>query len=467
MTREPLAARNPELARLRVLVVGLGRSGRAAVRLACANGARVTAADLRSEEELGAAALEAREAGAELVTGGHPAGLVADADLIVVSPGVPHDVPLLEAARRIALPVWSEVELAARYSRGRIVAVTGSNGKSTVTSMVGAILRIAGYAGGTGGNLDVPFCDLLPEDGAKAVHALELSSFQLEFVECLHPRVAAILNLAEDHLDRHPDYEAYARAKARVLELQNASDAAVLNADDAESERFLPFVRGRLHLFSIRSEPALGAFLRDGRLVVRTADEESTLLPATGLALRGEHNLANALAAALCCRLIGCPVDAIDRGLAGFRPLPHRLEHVATIGGVEFVNDSKATNPISAARALESFPAGSVQLIAGGQDKGADWTPLRDLLPLRARRVLLIGQAAVDLRAELAGTVPLTDCETVERAVREGFEAALPGDVVLLAPGCASFDQYRDFEERGEDFRRIVGELNDAGGDDA
>jgi len=465
--REPLAARNPDLSGLRVLVVGLGRSGRAAVRLARDHGARVTVADRRSEEELGRAALDAREAGAEIVAGGHPASLVADADLIVVSPGVPRDVPLLEAAREIALPVWSEVELAARFCRGRIVAITGSNGKSTVTSMVGAILRAAGFAGGTGGNLDVPFCDLLAEDAEDAVHALELSSFQLESVECLRPHVAAILNLSEDHLDRHPSYSDYARAKARVLELQDVEDAAVLNADDAESERFLPFVHGRPHHFSTRSEPARGAFLRRGRLVVRTDDGESTLLPASRLALRGEHNLANALAAALCCRLIGCPADAIDGALADFRPLPHRLEHVATIGDIEFFNDSKATNPVSTARALESFPAGSVQLICGGQDKGTDWAPVRELLPLRARRVLLVGQSTENLRAELSGTVPLFDCETVERAVREGFRGALPGDVVLLAPGCASFDQYRDFQARGEDFRRVVDELRDVEGGDA
>jgi len=465
--REPLAARDPDLSGLRVLVVGLGKSGLAAVRLARERGARVTVTDRRPEGELGSAAEEARRLGAEVYGGGHPPGLVAETDLVVVSPGVASSAPLLQAARELTLPVWSEIELAGRFCHGRVVGITGSNGKSTVTSMIGAILRDAGYSGGTGGNLDTPFSDLLDDDAPDAVHALELSSFQLEAVERFHPQVAAILNLAEDHLDRHESYEEYARAKARLLELQCGEDAAVLNADDPESERFLLHVRGRLHRFSTRSEPDPGAFVRGGRLVLRCADAEFELLPVSALSLPGEHNLSNALAAALCCKLVGCANDAIDRGLAAFRPLPHRLEPAGSVGGVAFYDDSKATNPAAAARALATFAAGSVQLILGGLDKGADWTPLRDLLPIHARRVLLVGEASEMLRAELSGTVPLVECGTVERAVRSGFENAQAGDTVLLAPGCASFDQFPGFAARGEAFRRAVARLEAEEGGDA
>jgi UDP-N-acetylmuramoylalanine--D-glutamate ligase len=448
-------------------VVGLGRSGLAAARLARARGARVLVVDRRPEEELGGLPTRARDLGAEVQAGGHPTGLVAEADLIVVSPGVPKEIPLLEAAREIALPVWGEVELAARFCQGRVIGITGSNGKSTVTTMAGGILRGAGIPGGTGGNLATPFCDLLESDEPDAVHALELSSFQLESVEALRPRVSAILNLSPDHLDRHSSYEEYARAKALLLELQQADDFTLINADAPESDRFQGYVRGRLHRFSTRGELDRGAFLRRGRLTLRTNEGTQTLLAASELPVPGEHNVANALAAALCCSLVGCPGEAIDRGLRDYRPLPHRLEHVGSVSGVEFYNDSKATNPASTARALGSFSPGSVHLILGGQDKGADWSTLIDLLRVHARCVLLVGEAAEALRAELAETAPLITCETIPRAVREGFEGAMPGDVVLLSPGCASFDQYRNFEERGEEFRRAVERLDERGGADA
>jgi len=451
--------REPSLDGVRVLVVGLGRSGLAAARLALRRGATVIAADSRAEEELENAG-PAREAGARISAGGHPPALAEEADLIVVSPGVPPDIELLRRARELGRPVWGEIELAARFCKGRVIGISGSNGKSTVTSMTGAILRAAGVPGGTGGNLAIPFCDLLADDGPGAVHALELSSFQLESVESFHPEVAAILNLSPDHLDRYPSYEAYARAKARLLELQTARDAAVLNADDPESERFRASVRGGLHLFSTRRETERGAFVRAGRMIIRSAAGETELLQAAELPVPGEHNLANALAAALSCSLAGCAPDAIARGLRGYRALPHRLELVGTVGGVAFYNDSKATNPAAAACAIGSFEPGTIHLILGGKDKGADWSELVALVRTRARQVLLVGQAAPALKTRLAGAVPLADCGTVKQAVAAGYRDARPGDVVLLSPGCASFDQYRNFEERGEDFRGAVATLN-------
>ncbi len=468
MTHAPLAAHDPDLRGLRVLVLGLGRSGLAATRLAARAGAHVEVADARPESALGAAAIEARELGAAVHAGGHPAELLVTIDLVVLSPGVPLDVDIVRAARAHGVTVWGEVELAARFCHGRIVGITGSNGKSTVTSMVGTILRGAGIPGGTGGNLATPFADLLALDGPTAVHAVELSSFQLETIEALAPDVAAILNLSPDHLDRYPNLEAYADAKARLLEVQRPDAAAVLNADDDASRRFERARRGRAFHFSTRREVQRGAFLRRDALVLRLeAGRDQAILPSAELPLPGEHNVANALAAALCCALVGCSPEAIASGLRAYVPLPHRLELVRSIGGVRFFNDSKATNPDAASRALGAFPAGSVHLILGGKDKGADWGPVAQLLAHHARQVLLVGQATELLRARLLGLVPLVDCGTVGRAVEVAASAARSGDVVLLAPGCASFDQYKNFEERGEDFRRAVRALGPADGADA
>ncbi len=463
----PLATRRPDLRGLTALVIGMGRSGLSAARLLAHEGARVIAADSRPEAELASAAEAARAVGAEVVAGGHPASLAGRADLLVVSPGVPRTVPVVEAAAARGVPVWSEIELAWRFCDGRVIAITGTNGKSTTTAMTGAILRGAGVPGGTGGNLGTPFCDLLAEDGPGAVHAVEVSSFQLETIDAFRAAVGVVLNLTPDHQDRYPTVDDYARAKARLLETQHAGDAAILNADDPETARFVPHLRGLPHRFSTRRELDRGAFVRDGAIVLRTAEGECRLMDAAALPVPGEHNLANALAAALACRLVGAAPEAIARALSLYRALPHRLEHVAAVRGVEFYNDSKATNLDAAERAVLSFAPGRILLILGGKDKGADWRSVAPLIRERAKRVLLVGRAAPTIRAALEGEVPLTDCGTVPEAVRAGLEAGAPGDVVLLAPGCASFDQYRSFEERGEDFRRAVLALRDGGRSDA
>ena len=456
-----LARRDPDLAGLRVLVVGLGKSGRAALRLLARRGARLSANDRRDEAALGSAAAEARALGARLELGGHPAELAERADLVVLSPGVPPTVEAVLEARRLGRPVWGETELGARFCRGRVVAITGSNGKSTVTAMTGTILRAAGLPGATGGNLDTPLCDMLAEDGPGAVHALELSSFQIETLESLEPEVAVVLNLSPDHLDRYPSFEAYAAAKAHLLALQRPEHAAVLNADDPPLERLVaPAARARVHRFSASGAPDAAAIVRERALWLHTeGGAEERLLGVEELPVPGEHNLANALAAALACRLVGVGADAVRRGLGAFRALPHRLQHVATVAGVEYYDDSKATNPASAVRGLGAFPAGRVQLILGGRDKGADWSELLDLLPGRASRVLLVGEAAAEIERLIAGRVDSVHCETIPRAVAVAATAARPGDVVLLSPGCASFDQYSDFTARGRDFQRAVERL--------
>ncbi len=455
----PPAAREPALEGRRIVVVGLGRSGLAAARLAARRKAIVTVTDERTEGDLGEAAREARALGATLRLDGHPADLAAEADLVVLSPGVPTSVPLVAEARRRGVPVWGEVELAGRFVRGRIVGVTGSNGKSTVTAMIGTILRGAGIAGGTGGNLGTPLSDLLDDDRPDAVHAVELSSFQLETIDAFKPAGAVVVNLSPDHLDRYDSFEAYVAAKARLLESQDENGFAVLNADDPESVRLLDSVRGRPYRFSIRERVDAGAFVDEGVLTLRTETGDQALLETRELLVPGEHNVANALAAALACRLVGCAAATIAEGLASYRALPHRLEHVATIDEVAFYNDSKATNIDSARRALRSFPENTVHVILGGRDKGADWSALAADVRERARRVLLVGEATEAIRAALANTVETVECGTVREAVRAGSRDARPGDVVLLSPACASFDQYRNFEQRGDDFRDAVAEL--------
>jgi len=462
MTGSEPATRFPDLRGVNLLVVGLGKSGLAAARLAIAHGARVTVNDGRAEARLGGLAEAARAAGATLRAGGHPISLLDDAALIVVSPGVPLTIELLREARRRGIPIWGEIELAVRLCRGRIVGITGSNGKSTVTSMVGDILRRAGYPGGTGGNLSPPLSELLDSDSQDAVHSVELSSFQLETVETLQADVAVVLNLSPDHLDRYDGLEAYGRAKARLLELQASEAACILNADDEASRLFDDWVRARRFLFSTRGTVERGGFVRDGWLMLRLDNGEEALMERAELPLPGEHNVANALAAALACRLIGCDLDTIRRGLVAFRGLPHRLEHVRTLGGVDFYNDSKATNPASTLMALEAFTPGKVHLILGGRDKDSDWSALASVVGERARRVLLVGEAAEMLEGLLAGNVPTVACGTVPEAVVRGRAGAKPGDVVLLAPGCASFDQYASFEVRGNDFRQAVAALSEA-----
>ena len=451
-----LAEQNPELTGLRVLVLGLGKSGVAAAKFALSKGASVVAADQRSESELAPQAVEIRARGGVVHAGGHPAELALAADLVVVSPGVPLTTPVLREAADAGLPVWSEVELAFRFCQGRVVGVTGSNGKSTTTAMIGSILKTAGTPGGVGGNLGTPFTELLAEDGPKAVHAVELSSFQLEAIHAFHAAVGVVVNLSPDHLDRYPSVAAYTAAKARLLQTQRPGEAAVLNADDPASRVFESAVRGRLFRFSTQTEVEQGAFVRNGTLVIRTEDGENKILPVDELPVPGDHNVQNAAAAALSCSLAGCAPSAIAGGLRAYKALPHRLEFVASFDGVSFYNDSKATNLDATVRAIQAFPPGTVHLILGGRDKGAEWSSLAALAEERIARVLLVGEAAATIRGALEGVVLVEDCGTVRTAVRVGFEGAVPDDVVLLAPGCASFDQYRNFEARGEDFKQAV-----------
>jgi UDP-N-acetylmuramoylalanine--D-glutamate ligase len=440
-----------------MLVVGLARTGVAVSLFSAGYGATVTATDEKPESALGDSAARLRQAGVRLELGAHNPRTFLDTDLIVLSPGVPANLPMLEAARAKGIPVWSEIELAWRFLRGRLVAITGSNGKTTTTSLVAHILKTAGIPTLVGGNIGVPLLALVESSTHSTVTVAEISSFQLETTSEFRPEIGVLLNLTPDHLDRHSSFDAYARAKMRMFDNQLDRDAAVLNADDAEVTRRMP-PRPTIYWFSRQKRVASGAFLRDEQILFRIEGSEIPLARREDIALRGEHNLENVLAASAAAYLAGADPASISAGVKTFRGVEHRLEFVATISGVAFYNDSKATNVDATRRAIEAFP-GPLLVILGGRDKGAPYTPLRELLRQRARLALLIGAAAEKIEADLSASVPLFNAGTLDCAIREAFKAAQPGDTVLLAPACSSFDQFQDYEHRGRRFKELVARL--------
>ncbi|HZI63395.1 MAG TPA: UDP-N-acetylmuramoyl-L-alanine--D-glutamate ligase [Thermoanaerobaculia bacterium] len=440
----------------RVLVYGLGLSGQAAARFLRARGVEVVGVDRRGAAEIGAPDLE-RDPGVELALGREPESLPEGLEGVVLSPGVPLDRPLLAAARRRGLPVIAEVELAFPFLNGPVVGITGSNGKSTTTALTGALLAAAGRRVEVCGNIGRPLTACV--DGPmERVFVVELSSFQLETTDTFRPRAAALLNISADHLDRHADLRRYAAAKERIFLRQRADDVAVLNADDPEVARVV--VAARRRQFARLAPVADGCFADGERVVEVEPDTPPRELFRRGeLALDGLHNLENAMAAALLARALGAGSEAIRAGLRGFRGLPHRLERVAETGGVVFYDDSKGTNVAATARSLEDFADGSVHLILGGRNKGADLRALREVVTRKAARAYLIGEAAAELEAALAGTVPLEPAGTLDRAVALAGSRATAGEAVVLSPACASFDQFRDFNDRGDQFQRFVREF--------
>ncbi len=465
-----------ELEGRRVLVVGAARSGTAAARFLLARGARVTVSDRRPLKELPQAGELAREPGVRLEWGGHTQKTFVEQDLVVVSPGVPADLAELQAARAAGVPVIGEVELASRFLQGRIIGITGSNGKTTTSALTGKILETAGFPVQVSGNIGLPLISMVETSRPDSVHVVELSSFQLETICRFRPAIAVALNVTPDHLDRHPSFESYLEAKGRIFANQNAEDFAVLNADDAVCRRYAAQTRAQVHWFSRTHAVEAGAFVEDGDVVCRTGtgayplaasggarpDTQEflshTILGVEEIPLKGAHNLENVLAAVCAATLLGADPARIRAGVRAFPGVEHRLEYVATIAGVEFYNDSKATNVDATLKALEAFP-GNLLVILGGKDKGSDYTVLRPLLKQRARSALLIGAAAGKIAAQLGPDVPLVRAGTMETAVAEAFRRAQPGDVVLLAPACASFDQFQDYEHRGRVFKELVGKL--------
>jgi UDP-N-acetylmuramoylalanine--D-glutamate ligase len=443
-----------ELKDKHVLVVGLGKSGVASALFLKAHGAQVTVSDTKSGDELHNEIPVLLDHGITVETGGHGERTFRGQDLIVVSPGVPVDAPPLVQARALGIPVIGEVELAAKVLPAPIVAITGSNGKTTTTTLAGEIMTAGGLPALVGGNIGTPAISLAERARPESVIVLEVSSFQLETIQTFRPKVAVVLNVTPDHLDRHGTFEAYVDAKARIFENQHSADYSVLNADDPTCVAMAARTRAQVFWFSRLKEVKQGAWVRDGNIVFRDGREQREIMLASEIPLKGAHNLENVLAAVCVGALMGCSPENIRKAVREFKAVEHRLEFVATIRGVDYYNDSKATNVDATIKALESFPA-NIHLILGGKDKGSDYSVLNDLLRQRVKRVYTIGAAAAKIESQIKN-VEVVHAETLENALRKANAAAVPGDVVLLAPACASFDQFKNYEQRGQVFKEIV-----------
>lgn len=448
-----------ELNGKRVLVVGLGKSGVASALFMKAHGARVTVSDTKSGDELRNEIPVLLDHGITVETGGHGDRTFRGQDLIVVSPGVPVDAPPLVQARSLGESVIGEIELAAQFLPGPIIAITGSNGKTTTTTLTGEIMMAGGFPALVGGNIGTPAISLAERAKPETVIVLEISSFQLETVQTFRPKVAVVLNVTPDHLDRHRTFEIYTDAKARIFENQVPDDYAVLNADDPTCVEMGKRIRAQVFWFSRQREVKRGAWVRDGNVVFRDAEGQREILQVSEIPLKGAHNLENVLAAVSAGVLMGCAPDKIREAVRNFKAVEHRLEFVATVRGVDYYNDSKATNVDATIKALESFPA-NIHLILGGKDKGSDYTVLKDLLRQRVKRVYTIGAAATKIESQIVssktGGPEVVHAETLENAIGKASVAAQPGDIVLLAPACASFDQFKSYEHRGKMFKEIV-----------
>ena len=446
-----------ELKGKKVLVVGLGKSGLSAALFLRQRGAQVTVSDMRSAAALAKEIPALLERGIMVESGGHGLLTFRRQDLIVVSPGVPLDTPELVQVKAFGLTVIGELELAAQFLKGNILAITGSNGKTTTTALTGEILAASGIENQVGGNIGVPVVDLIAKSTETSWSVLEVSSFQLESTEFFHPQIAVILNITPDHLDRHGSFENYALAKERIFSAQTGADSLVLNAGNARTAAAAARSAAKVYWFSLEQPVSQGAWVRDGQVVYRAASDApiEPIVPLQEIPLKGAHNVENVLAAVCAARLAGASAESIGKAVQNFHAVEHRLEYVATDNGVEYYNDSKATNVDAAAKAIAAFP-GCIHLILGGKDKNSNYADLSDLLRKRVKVVYTIGSAAAKIESQIRGMVRIISCETLEKAVAEARKAAHPGDVVLLSPACSSFDQFENYEHRGDVFKELV-----------
>jgi len=445
------------LSGMHVLVIGLARTGVATSLFCAERGAIVAATDSRTASELGDSLSKLRAAGVQLELGGHSDAILQGQQLVIPSPGVPADAPLLTKARELKISVWSEIELAYRFLNGKLIGITGSNGKTTTTTLVDHILRHAGFPTKLAGNIGTPLISQVSETTDSTITVAELSSFQLELIETFRPDISVLLNVTPDHLDRHKTFAAYAAAKARIFANQTKDDFSVLNADDSASAALAPS-RSRLLWFSRKKTVVPGAYVRDGRIVFAHHGEEELVLAVNQIPLPGAHNLENVLAAVVATRLAEVRPTQIEAGIKSFAGVEHRIEFVAEINGVRYYNDSKATNVDATLKALEAFP-GRIIVILGGKDKDSDYTRLRSTLQEKAILALLIGAATEKIEHQIDGSVAINRVGTIEHAVEAAAQAAHAGDIVLLAPACASFDQFQNYEHRGRVFKDLVRQL--------
>ncbi len=437
----------------KILVVGLGKSGIAAAEFLTSRGAIVTANDAQPAEKIAAVVNQLIEKNIEVVAGSHPLSLFENSDLIVASPGVPLALECFQKAKAAGVPVISEIELAAHFLRGRLIGITGSNGKTTTTTLIAEVLRNAGYKTQVGGNIGIPLISLVETSCEDGLTVIELSSFQLEAVESLHLFAAVMLNITPDHLDRYDSMNDYAGAKANIFRNQTSQDLAVLSADD----KLVAVMSTAAHkvFFSCQRELEEGIFLRGNEVICRATGFEKVLITRDEIGIRGAHNLENVMATLAIGLACGVEPDSMHKTISEFKGVEHRLEFVAEIDGVKFYNDSKATNVDSTIKALEAFESGVI-IILGGKDKGSDYAPLAPLVREHCEQIILIGSATEKIAAALENTKPLHRAATMQDAVKLGKELARTGDTVLLAPACASFDMFDNYEHRGRVFKESV-----------
>jgi UDP-N-acetylmuramoylalanine--D-glutamate ligase len=438
-----------------VTVAGAARSGIAAAELLARRGARVT---LSEAQPVVADAEKLQKAGVALEVGGHQARTFIDADLVVLSPGVPPTLDVVRSARDRGVPVIAEIELASRWLQGRVIAITGTKGKSTTTALTGRMLEAAGFKVTVGGNIGTPLSAQVLASTPETLHVVEASSFQLEQIDRFRPWIAVMLNFSPDHLDRHPDLASYAAAKRRIFENQQPDDWSVINADDPAVLELARQSRAARRLFAPHSAIGAGTVVEKGWIVERTAGSDRRLVPLSAVHLLGPHLISDVMAAATVGAIAGAAPAAMTAATDAFRGLEHAMELVAQLGDVRFVNDSKATNVEAALRSIESFDSGLVPII-GGRYKGGDFDRLREPLERRARAVVAIGEAQALVRQHLGGVVPVHEAQSLAQAVAVAADLASPSGVVLLAPACASFDMFKDYAERGRQFKAEVRRL--------
>ena len=442
----------------KVLIIGAARSGIAAARFLTEHGAVVALNDQKPLDKWSEAALALKDAGVGLIPGEPPSWLLDQLDLVVVSPGVPSTIIPIRYAERAGAEVIGEVELAYRYLKGQIVAITGSNGKTTTTSLIGELLRDSGFPVQVGGNIGQALISMAESSRGDGWTVVELSSFQLETIKQFHPTVAVVLNVTPNHMDRYEAFTDYAAAKHRIFMNQTAADFAILNADDPTVSAWKNGLRGQVREFSVRQEVANGVFLRGDELIARNGGSEQVVMRPSEMKLRGLHNVENVAAAVTAGLAVGARIESMRDTVLKFNPVEHRLEFVAELNAVKFYNDSKATSVDATLKALEAFASdnGKVVLILGGRGKKAPYAPLADLIRSKARKLILIGEDAETIERELGEFAAYEKASDMHDAVGRSFAAAEKGDVVLLAPACASFDMFESFEQRGRAFKEEV-----------
>ncbi|MGB7294304.1 MAG: UDP-N-acetylmuramoyl-L-alanine--D-glutamate ligase [Candidatus Aminicenantales bacterium] len=448
------------LAGKNVLIVGFGKTGEALAAFLVRRGARVTVSEIREEEALGRKPALWKRRNVLFETGRHLPLTFLKADLIIPSPGAAA-LPEIKAAEKAGVQVLSEIELAARFLKGKIVGITGTNGKSTTATLAHKILKEAGCPAHLAGNIGTPLISFVERSRDHHVYVTEISSFQLEHIDIFRPSVSMFLNISQNHLDWHGTFEEYFSVKKRLVLNQGPGDIAILNADDRLVSGLARNIRAQIFLFSRRREVRRGCFLKDGWIILRDGEKEEKLMRAGEIPLPGLHNLENALAAALVGWILGAGIQTMQSSIRTFCGLEHRLEHVLSVRGVEFINDSKATTVDATIKALQSYGRRTV-LILGGRDKGADFRLLRRPLKKTVKQVILLGESTDKIAAALRGVVQLVEAGSIGEAVRLAFAAAERGDIALLAPACTSFDMFKDFEARGRAFKREVRKLKDS-----